>query len=260
VPPPRALAVDDGFWNLRGSFRIAGVVELGTHMSLVRRANGRYLALDACDPGPEAFAWLDETTRGGEELDAVLHLHPFHTLHVRALHRRYPRAKLYGTARHHERLADLPWEPPRTEERALHDLFAADLEFEVPGGVDLVTPDPNVHFGSVLAVHRATRTLHVDDTLVYARLRGPLRAFGRDVLRFHPALGRALRREPGAANAFRAWARDFVGRAAPLRNLCAAHASTLLASNNAGPPLAERIDDALRRAEGVLRAHEREHG
>ena len=97
---PRAIEVEDGFWNLRGSFKVAGVLELGTHMSLVRRANGRYLALDACGLVPETRALLDEKTRGGEELEAFLHLHPFHTLHVRKLHQLYPRARLHGTARH----------------------------------------------------------------------------------------------------------------------------------------------------------------
>ncbi len=255
----RVIEVDETFFNLRGSYRVAGVVELGTHMSLVRRASGRYLLLDACNLEPETRALLDEKTRGGEELDAVLHLHPFHTVHVRALHQHYPRAKLYGTGRHHAHLADLPWQALQTEDPALHEHFAADLDFAVPRGVDLVTPDPNVHFGSVLAIHRATQTLHVDDTLVYARLPGPLRVFGRDVTRFHPGLGRALRREPGAAEAFRGWARELITRAATLQNLCAAHSSTLLARSNEGAPIAERVEGALRRAEGTLRAHEQKH-
>jgi hypothetical protein len=255
----RAIEVDTGFWNLRGSYRIGGILELGTHMSLVQLASGRYVALDACNLGPETRALLDEKTRGGEDLDAFLHLHPFHTLHVRALHQLYPRAKLYGTARHHTELADLPWEPLRTEDAALHAHFAADLDFTVTRGVDLVTPNPDVHFGSVLAIHRATQTLHVDDTLIYARLPWPLRVFGRDATRFHPALGGALRREPGAANAFRTWARELIERAGSLRNLCAAHTSTLLARSNTGLPIAARIEDALRRAEGTLRTHERKH-
>ncbi len=148
-------------------------------MSLVRRANGRYLALDACGLVPETRALLDEKTRGGEELEAFLHLHPFHTLHVRKLHQLYPRARLYGTARHHTQLPDLPWDALRTEDPALHAHFAADLDFTVPRGVDLVTPNPRVHFGSVLAIHQATRTLHVDDTLIYAKLPRPLRAQAR---------------------------------------------------------------------------------
>lgn len=256
----RVIDVDDGFWNLRGSFKLAGIIDLGTQMSLVRRASGRFVLLDACGVVPETRALIDDKTRGGEDLEAVLHLHPFHTLHVRALHQLYPRARLYGTARHHTELSDLPWDPLRTEDPALHAHFADDLEFSVPRGVDLVTADPNVHFGSVLAIHRASQTLHVDDTLMYLRLRGPLRVFGRDATRFHPALGRALRREPGAAGAFRDWARELVARAGSLRNLCAAHSTALLARNNSGPSIAARIEDALRRVEGTLQAHERKSG
>ena len=81
----------------------------------------------------------------------------------------------------------------------------------------------------------------------------------RDVTRFHVALGGALRREPGATDAFRSWARELIERAATLRNLCAAHSSTLLARSNTGLPIAARIEDALRRAESTLRAHERKH-
>lgn len=254
------IEVADGFWNLRGSFKVAGVVELGTHMSLVRRTNGRYLALDACGLAPEARALIDEKTRGGEDLDAFLHLHPFHTLHVRPLHQLYPRARLYGTARHHEQLADLPWEPLRTEDPASHERFVEDLDFSVPRGVDFIPSNVNVHFSSALVVHRATQTLHVDDTLVYARLRGPLRLFGPDATRFHPSLGGALRREPGAAEAFRRWARELIERAGTLQNLCAAHTSVLLARSNPGQAIAARIEDALRRVEGTLRAHERKHG
>lgn len=251
------IEVDDGFWNLRGSFKLGGIVELGTHMSLVRLASGRYLALDACNLVPETRALIDEKTRGGEDLEAVLHLHPFHTLHARSLHKLYPRAKLYGTARHHEQLADLPWEALKTEDLALHAHFAADLDFTVPRGVDLVTPDPKVHFSSVLAIHRPTQTLHVDDTIMYVPLPGPLRLFAHDLTRFHPALSGALRRERGATDAFRSWARELIERAATIRNLCAAHTSTLLARENKGLPIAERIEDALRRVEGTLRAHER---
>lgn len=254
------IDVDDGFWNIRGSFKVAGILEIGTQMSLVRLVSGRYVLLDACGLGPEARSLIDEKTRGGEELDAVLHLHPFHTLYVRELHQLYPRAKLYGTARHHTEQADLPWQPLKVEDPALHEQFAADFDFSVPDGVDLVTPDPHVHFGSVLAIHRATQTLHVDDTVFYTRLPGPLRLFGRDVTRFHPALGKALRRQPGAASAFRAWARGLIERAATVQNLCAAHRTTLLArDNNDGPPLAARLEDALKRAEGTLQTHERKH-
>ena len=71
-------------------------VDIGTHMSLVQRANGRFVVVDGCaldDAQREAVMSL---TGNGERVDAVVHVHPFHTLHVEATHRLFPSA----TARH----------------------------------------------------------------------------------------------------------------------------------------------------------------
>ncbi len=38
---PHIIEVADGFWNIRGSFEIGGVVEIGTQASLVKRSNGK---------------------------------------------------------------------------------------------------------------------------------------------------------------------------------------------------------------------------
>lgn len=254
------IVVEEGFWNLRGSFKIGGLLDIGTQMSLVRRANGRYILLDACALGPESAALINDKTRGGADLEAVLHLHPFHTIHVQALHERYPKAKLYGTARHRELSPSLPWEALRVEDPALHAQLAEDLEFTVPRGVDFISANPKIHFSSVLAIHRATQTLHVDDTIMYLRLPLLLRFLGQDATRLHITLAQALRPEAGAAAEFRRWARELIERAATLRNLCAAHSAVLLARDNRGPAIAARLEDALRREEGKLRAHEKKYG
>ena len=41
------LQVADDFWNIRGSFRIAGLIDVGTQASLVRLANGNFVFLGA---------------------------------------------------------------------------------------------------------------------------------------------------------------------------------------------------------------------
>lgn len=259
-PTPRhVIEVGDGFWNIRGSFKIGGLLDIGTHASLVRRANGKFVLLDACAFPEEIQQWLTEKTGGGEALEAILHLHPFHTIHVRAAHELFPRAKLYGTARHHETLADLKWEQLRTEDRALHQLFAEDFEFSVPLGTEFVSKDSNLHFASVLAIHRATKTLHVDDTIIYLRLPWLLRLFASDVTRLHPTLAKVLETRAGAAGEFRAWARDLVTRAKDIENLCAAHSAVLLGAQNKGAPVAARIEAAVQRVESVLADHERKH-
>ena len=98
--PQKIETISDDFWNIRGTYRIGGVINVGTHMSLVQRSNGRFIMLDACDISERVRHALDELTDHGAKLDAVLHLHPFHTMYVEAMHTRYPDAQLFGTERH----------------------------------------------------------------------------------------------------------------------------------------------------------------
>ena len=254
------IDLGNGFCNFRGSYKLRGIVELGTHTSLVRRGGGSHVFLDSYALPDATRRWVDERTDGGASVEAILNLHPFHTLHVRAVHESYPKAKLYGTARHVERFADLPWEELHTEDPALHELFADDFDFTVPRGVDFISSNENLHFSSVLAYHRASKSWHVDDTLMYVRMPKLLRLLEPDVTRFHPTLSKVLERRPGAARDFREWARELIERSRDAENLCAAHSGTLRGSDNAGAPIAERIEHARKSVESTLRAHEREHG
>lgn len=258
---PSILNVADGFWNLRGSYKIAGLLDVGTHASLVRRRSGKLVFLDSYTLSEPVARDIDELTGGGRDVEAIVNVHPFHTVHVKAMHERYPHARLYGTSRHLARFPELPWEPTRTEDPETHALFADDFDFSIPRGVDLVSADERVHFSSVLVRHRATRTLHVDDTLMYLRLPLPLRLLGlKDRTSFHPTLAKALEKRPGAASDFRAWARDIADRWGDAENLCTAHTATLTARENTGAPIKDRILKALQGVEKILRAHEQKHG
>jgi hypothetical protein len=255
------LRVAEDFWNIRGSYRVGGVLDVGTQASLVRRPNGRFIFLDSYTLTSRVGRAVDELTGGGEKVEAILNLHPFHTVHVRKMHELFPRARLFGTARHLARFPELPWEPARTEDEALHEEFAADFEFSVPRGVDFISADEKVHFSSVLALHRASRTIHSDDTLMYIRMPALLRLFGLgDAVSFHPTLGRALERRPGAARDFRAWAEELIGRWRGAENLCAAHTAALLAGENRGASIHERLRAALNAVDRTLQAHERKYG
>jgi hypothetical protein len=258
--PKGVLAIGEGFWNIRGSFKLGGIVDVGTQASVVRLGSGRFLLLDACGLSEPVAAWLDTLTDGGAAIEAVLHLHPFHTLSVRALHEKYPRARLHGTARHAAKAPDLPWDTLRTESPELHALYAADLELTVPRGVDFIPADEQLHFASVLAIHRASRTLHVDDTL---NCISPPRTLARILppfVRFHPTLGRVLERRRGAAADFRLWARDLAAKCSGVEHLCAAHVHAVPAGARGGTPVARRIEHALAKAEPTLRAHEAKFG
>jgi len=248
------IDVGNGFYNVRGSFRILGVVDIGTQMSLVRKADGRFLVLDGYTIDGDLARKVMDLTDGGEAVDAVLHLHPFHTLHVKATHERFPAAKHYGTARHKRKAPEIPWEEPETDSEELHALFAEDLTFSVPRGVDLIPENENLHFASVLAVHPASRTLHVDDTLMFNKL--PIVGG----VGFHPTLKQVLQPRPGAVAEFRAWTDELVALCEDVDNLCAAHTRPLLNVSQDGPPLAARVRDAIGKIDKTLAGHEKKYG
>lgn len=257
----KIIHVADGFWNIRGSFKIGGLIDVGTHASLVRRENGKYIFLDSYTFGDDEKRHLDEITHGGKDVEAIVNVHPFHTLHVKAMHARYPHARLYGTSRHLSRFPELPWEKTPIEDPAAHAVFAGDFDFSIPRGVDFISANEDVHSSSVIVLHRASRTIHVDDTLMYIRLPLPMRLLGlHGTVSFHPRLAQALEKRPGAARDFRQWAKELADRFHDAENLCTAHTATLRARDNAGAPIKVRILEALEKVEKMLRAHERKYG
>jgi hypothetical protein len=233
---PHTIQVADDFLNVRGSFKIVGAVDIGTQASLVRRRNGRFVFLDSYALSGAVEREVLELTHGGKDIEAVLNVHPFHTVFARKMHERFPHAKLYGTARHVSRFPELPWEALRTEDPELHTLFAEDFEFSVPRGVDFISANENVHFSSVLVLHRA-----------YS-------------MSFHPTLAKALEKRPGAARDFRDWAGALIERWRDAETLCAAHTATLTAGKNQGAPIHARLLKALGNVDGKLTAHERKYG
>jgi len=98
------IKVSDDFWNIRGSFKIGGVIDVGTQASLVRLAGGKFVFLDSYTLDSATRREVGELTDGGKDIKAILNVHPFHTVHVRKMHRLYPDAVLYGTA-----TADAVW-------------------------------------------------------------------------------------------------------------------------------------------------------
>jgi len=253
--------VAEGFWNFRGSFKVGGVLDVGTQASLVRLCSGAFVFLDAYSLSDSARRRVDELTGDGENIEAILNLHPFHTLHVKKMHEMYPDATLYGTARHHDLFPDLPWAEVRTEDAELHQHYAEDFEFSVPEGVDFIPRNENLHFSSVLAYHPASRTIHSDDTFMYAELPLLMRWMSlHNTVSFHPTLAKVLERRAGAVKDFRNWAQDLIERWRDTENLCAAHTTALLSADNTGESIHARLLAALKKVESVLLAHENKYG
>ena len=255
------LKVSDDFWNIRGSYKIGGVIDVGTQASLVRLASGKFIFLDSYTLSRAEREEVAKLTRDGKDIKAILNVHPFHTVHVRKMHRLYPDAVLYGTARHLERFPELPWSDLRTEDPALHKQFAKDFDFSIPRGVDFISDDQNVHFSSVLVFHRASKTIHSDDTLMYMRLPPLMRLLGLgDSVSYHLTLAKALEKRAGAAGDFREWAGELNKRWKDAENLCAAHTAALLARDNQGESIHARMVQALEKVEGTLKSHEKKWG
>ncbi|MAX01147.1 MAG: hypothetical protein CMN72_16220 [Sphingomonas sp.] len=247
----------EGFWNLRGDFRIAGLINIGTQMSLVRRPGGRFLLIDSCELREEDRQPLHALTDGGEAIEAVINVHPFHTLHCRSIRAVAPHARLIGTQRHHDKLPDLPWDPLRTEDAALQAEFADTLEFSIPDGVDFISDDESVHVSSVVVRHLESGVVHVDDTLNSFEAPGLLKPLVSGRLRFHPMLSKALKPEPGAADAYAEWARDLAGRWSGTPAVCTAH-SAIRDLDEGG--WRSEILNALSRVEKTLHKHRASHG
>jgi len=253
------VKITDDFWNIRGEFKIGGVLNIGTHASLVRRASGKYVLLDAYTLNSALKADVDALTNNGADIEAIINLHPFHTVHVMGMHAQYPNARLYGTQRHHDKFPNLAWQAELTESAECAALFADDFEFAIPAGVDFISANEHLHFSSVLAYHKASKTIHADDTFMYLPLPGLLGKLKKPALSFHMTLTKALEKRAGAAQDFCDWASQLSERWATAENLCAAHSAPLLAADNTADAITKRIVGALQKVEKTLRAHERKY-
>lgn len=134
-------------------------------MSLIRKASGKFLLLDCYEPDEGDHAEIMALINNGSEIEALLNVHPFHAVHCDFVERLVPHARIIGTRGHHDHLPHLRWDPALIEDPASQQQFSDTLEFSIPSGVGFISDDPDVHVGSVVARHRASRIVHSDDTL-----------------------------------------------------------------------------------------------
>jgi hypothetical protein len=254
------LQISDDFWNIRGDFKIGGIINIGTHASMVRRGNGKFVLLDAYTLQGKVKSQVDALSNNGADIEAIINLHPFHTVHVQKMHQQYPNAKLYGTQRHVDKFPDLPWQPELTESAEFAALFADDFEFSVPAGVDFISSNEKLHFASVLAYHKASKTIHSDDTLMYLKFPGIIGVLKKPEVTFHMTLCNTLEKRAGASRDFRDWAIQLADQWRDAENLCAAHSASLLGKTNLSASIATRILAALQKEEKTLQLHEKKFG
>lgn len=80
------VRIADTFTNIRASFKI-GPADLHTHASLVKRSNNKWLMLDSVSMQDQVKQDVLSMTGNGKDVEAILNLHPFHTVrtHTAAL-------------------------------------------------------------------------------------------------------------------------------------------------------------------------------
>lgn len=215
------INLGQGFWNIRGALRIGGLIDVGTHCSLVQLAKDRFIFLDSYELSGAVREQVMALTCQGQAVEAILNLHPFHTLHCEAMARDFPQATLYGSLRHQQKLPQLPWSPDRVESEAVAARYP-ELEFSLTQGIDYISAKPGVHAGSLLAYHPASKSLHVDDTFAAPPQGGLLEKFLPEIF-ISPATRWALKPEANAAETYCEWVRQLADHWQETQNFCAAH-------------------------------------
>ena len=209
-----------GFWNIRGTFRLGGVLNIGTQCSLVKLASGRFVFLDSYTLTDDVRAQVMVLTNNGQDVEAVLNLHPFHTVHCAQMAKDFPQATFYGSSRHHKKVPEVQWADDLVESDAVAERYP-ELKFSLSQGVHYIAPNEMIHAGSLLAFHPSSKSLHVDDTFMSPPTK-LLEAVLPELL-LHPTTKKALKNEPNAGKEYCDWASNLADDWRDVRNFCAAH-------------------------------------
>lgn len=220
------IAIGTNFWNLRGSFTFgAGLIEIGTHCSLIKLSTGKFLLIDTIKFSDQSIRELNELTANGRDLEAVIATHPFHTVFFPACFKLYPDAKYYGTPRHLRKVQGVNWQPQSmSDPEMLRHWESEEIFMRIPDGAEFENPDENNHFSSVHVFHKPSRTIHVDDTIMYFEnpgfvLRMLCKSHG--TMEFW-TLKDGLRHTEAAPTEFKAWVQRMIDDW-DFDNICTAH-------------------------------------
>ncbi|WP_319822889.1 hypothetical protein [Psychrobacter sp. ENNN9_III] len=89
-----------GFWSIRGSFIKNGILDIGVQCALVKLSSSRFIFLDSYTLTDGVRAQVMGLTNDGQDVEAVLNVHPFHTVHCEQMAKDFPQAIFYGSSRH----------------------------------------------------------------------------------------------------------------------------------------------------------------
>jgi hypothetical protein len=212
----RTVLIGPGFWNVRASFIIDGI-DIGTQMSLIQLTNGNFLVVDTVQLDPDLLDDINMLTKNGTLMEAVIATHPFHTTYFPSFYQQFPKPPYYGTPRHLRIEPQVPWAGSMWD-CATRQKWLPEVHMRIPRGSEFVAPEPedSNHFSGIHVFHPASKTIHVDDTIMVDE---PLNG---DML-FHPSLLTVgLYHIPDAPTAFKNWMTN-ITIDWDFDNICAAH-------------------------------------
>jgi len=181
-----------GFYNYRCAFKVGFArVDIGSHMSLLQLSSGKFLVLDTIPLTEQLKQSIDLLTENGTKIEAILGTHPFHTLSFPEFFVAYgSTVPFYGTPRHLKKLPNIKWAGD-TNDCNVRSKWEPEVQMRIPAGSEFKAPEDNNHFSCVFVFHAASRTLHVDDTIMYSISPGFLLRLGgykADSMCFHPTI------------------------------------------------------------------------
>ena len=210
----------EGFWSIRGSFIKNGIIDIGLQSALIKLASGRFIFLDSYTLTGEVRQQVMALTNDGQDVEAVLNVHPFHTVHCAQMAKDFPQAIFYGSSRHHTQVPSVSWSEDLVESDAVATRYT-ELEFSLPKGIYYISPNENVHASSLLVYHPASKSVYIDDTFEIPpskRLNAVQPSLG-----LHPTTKQALTDEPMASEQYCEWATELAHTWREVQYFCGAH-------------------------------------
>ena len=209
-----------GFWNIRGSFIKNGVLDIGVQSALIKLASERFIFLDSYTLTGDVREQVMGLTNDGKDVEAVLNVHPFHTVHCAQMAKDFPQALFYGSRRHHQQVPEVYWAKDVVESATVAARYT-ELKFSLPKGIYYISPDENIHAGSLLVYHPASQSIYVDDTFEIP----PSKLFNavQPTLGLHPTTKQALKNAKNAGEQYCAWATALAHQWRDTHYFCGAH-------------------------------------
>mmetsp|Transcript_10447 Transcript_10447/g.14400 ORF Transcript_10447/g.14400 Transcript_10447/m.14400 type:complete len:230 (-) Transcript_10447:106-795(-) len=130
---------------------------------------GKFLVLDTVQikVGSKEKRAIDLLTDGGKRIEAVIATHPFHTTYFEPFASIYPGLTYYGTPRHLRKIGAIKWTGNLNDEAVRSIWESDDIYIRIPEGAEFVNPPEDNHFIAAFVLHTASKTVFVDDTIMY---------------------------------------------------------------------------------------------